>query len=120
MTEAELIQAFTKMGEYLTDHMPKGHDAVAIYLTGSAAALLRGDLARAAKDCDKVGTKPIAGAGAVEEARDIVALELDLDPEWLNEQAWFFADYLPAGFYDRAEAVGTFGPLTVYSLSRVT
>lgn len=118
MNKAELVLAFTKMGDHLLDLMPEGQESVAIYLTGSAAAILHGDLERDAKDCDKVGIRPLSCAGAVEEAASLAADELDLDPEWLNDQAMFFADYLPAGFLDRAEAVGTFGPLTVYSLSR--
>jgi hypothetical protein len=110
-------EAFTCLGKHAHEELPDGAQ-VSIYLTGSAAALLSGVLNRDAVDCDIVRILPPAHSDVIEMATWDVAQDLHLEPEWLNDKSFFFSDYLPDGWLDRAVAVGTFGPVTVYAFSR--
>ena len=117
MNLGQLQQAFTSLEAHLAERLSDG-TKVSIYLTGSAAAVLSGVLKREAADCDMVKVAPHVHSDEIEHATWDVSQELDLDPEWLNDKSFFFSDYLPNGWQARAVAVGEFGPLTLYSLSR--
>ena len=103
----------TRLKAELAEDIP-----VTIYLIGSAAALLRGDLDRDAKDCDMVSYDPVTIQTEIENAVGDVSSELGLESEWLNNQAYFFADYLPSGWKDRTETVFNDDNLTVRAPSR--
>jgi hypothetical protein len=117
MNRDQLLKAFELLGTRLREELTE-EQRVAIWLTGSAAALLHGDLSRDVKDCDMVRLVPHTAEDAVDYGKSLVANDLGLEQEWLNHQAMFFSVYLPPNWQERVEPVCDFGPLTVFSLSR--
>jgi hypothetical protein len=116
MDRISLNNAFVKLAAILKKNLPQ--EQVNIYLTGSAAALLSGEMEREAKDCDIVSYEPTSIQNEIESACNEVASKLELDNEWLNVEAYIFAEYLPADWKSRTKVIMQHANLKVYSLSR--
>ncbi|MCY2929102.1 MAG: hypothetical protein NTV86_06330 [Planctomycetota bacterium] len=96
---------------------------VEIVIAGGAAGMFLGIWAadRVTEDCDIVNINPpTQPRRALLQAGREAAEELDLDPDWLNDDFMTFGtlDTLPDGWQTRCVNVGTFGKLKVTSLGR--
>ncbi len=79
MTKLELEKAFNRLGQLLRERGVTGEIAV----FGGAAIVLGFDFRSATQDVDAMITQ---GHGEVVKAQEVVATELQLPPNWLNEQ----------------------------------
>ena len=98
-----------------------------LVVIGGSALLALGLTERTTKDVDIVALRSAAGLDkakplpeGLRDARDRVARDFSLDPEWLNPGPADFLDFeLPTGFIDRLER-HDYGPaLVVYFASRL-
>src|SRR6476646_9353002 len=80
MEKEHIQKAFMRLGEILRDRRVTGE----IDVFGGAAMVLGFDFRRATQDVDSLVTQ---GHGQVMQAAQEVERELQLPPNWLNEQA---------------------------------
>lgn len=111
----DIQKAFAAMGA----HLRLGHD-VEILVIGGAAGILLGELAGAwtTQDVDVVHCKLPKDREAVLDAAAAITRRLSLPPAWLNDFGGLYAWTLPEAWESRRVAAGTYGELTVYSVSR--
>ena len=109
MIRSEMLAALGELGSLC----PPETEVVVI---GGAAAILRGWLGRATVDIDVAAARPSLATFRRTIAE--VAELLGLPEGWMNDGAKAFARVLPPDYGDRLEHVGTFGNLTVRTISR--
>jgi hypothetical protein len=114
MTTCNILDNLASLGEHLPASNP-----VEILLIGGAAGMLTGQFtaARTTTDCDVINTVPIESQQAILDAAAQTAAQLELPKAWLNFQAMQL-DILPDGWHTRKVHIATFGPLSIYALSR--
>ena len=109
MIKTQMLEALAELGAVC----PAETEVVVI---GGAAAILRGWLARATADIDVAVSQPSL---ATFRRRISEVAESRGPPEgWLNDGAQAFARVLPPDYTERLEHAGTFGHLTVRTISR--
>jgi hypothetical protein len=92
---------------------------VEILLIGGAAGMLTGQFAaaRTTTDCDVINAVPKESQQTVLSAAAQIATQRQLPETWLNFQAMQL-DILPDGWHTRKVHIATFGPLSIFALSR--
>ncbi len=115
LTSPIIEAAFRRLGE-LVDY----HCEIEILLVGGAAGMVTGVLpaARTTTDCDVMVYLPEEALAVVESAADKVADEMGLAVHWLNSDVQVRRDALPDAWRSRRVAVGVYGRLAVYAVSR--
>ena len=89
-----------------------------IILAGSAASVLRGDITRAARDCDVADVKPNSQEEALLGAGSAAGMALGLEPGWLNTECMAWHQDFPIGWQQRAIPYRSFGNLDVQVISK--
>jgi len=103
MTKEQIQEALNRLGQILRERRVAGEIAV----FGGAALVLGFDFRRATQDMDALVTQ---GHGQVMEAAQEVEKELELPPNWLNEQATSYLSKHPDfGFFKTYPSEGQFG-----------
>ena len=82
--------------------------------------MLHGDLAadRHTIDCDMIRVEPEESLADLKQAAALVASQMGLKNDWLNNESRVFAWLIPPGWTTRLRPFDTFGPLEVMTLSR--
>jgi len=115
MTHTVLDKALRRLADVVVSEVP-----IELNLIGSAAGILGSQLPanRTTLDCDIAKLKPDpAGMIAVAEAAKIVAVELGLPANWLNDESVIFGG-LPEGWMSRRRPQLETDTLAIYFISR--
>ncbi|MCP4374631.1 MAG: hypothetical protein GY794_00405 [bacterium] len=114
MTTCNILDNLKCLGEYLPASPP-----VEILLIGGAAGMLTGQFTatRTTTDCDVIDAVPKESQQDILSAAAQIATQRELPKTWLNFQAMQL-DILPDGWHTRKVHIATFGPLSIFALSR--
>ena len=118
MSHDNVLKALAETGRHMADLTDV--EPIRVMVCGAVAGILGGDLSgqRQTLDCDVIASDPRDGFANVAQAAAEVAEELDLKPQWLNQDSSMYAHLLPLGWKTRLQRIDRFGPLEVMIVGR--
>ena len=118
MSHDNVLKALSETGRRMANLA--NVEPVRVVVCGAVAGILAGDLSgeRQTLDCDVIASDPRDAFANVAHAAAEVAEELDLKPQWLNQDSSMYAHLLPIGWKKRLQRVDRFGPLEVMIVGR--
>jgi len=119
MDHTQAIKALTQTGKQL--QQASKNIPMRVILGGAVAAMAVAGMpvSRVTHDCDVLTSEPDDQWEAIHQAAQRVAEQQGLPKEWLNRDSRMYVHFLPVGWRNRCQLIGTFGPMQVLAISRL-